>query len=202
MVSRRFALAAVVALTAAPAAAQTRLDWRPAGGDLFVGAVPAAPQPEPPGLETVRLSDLDQPFADAIAEAADRHGLDRKLLHALVVVESTYRTRACSHAGACGLTQLMPATAAELGVRDRSDPYDNLRGGAAYLARQILRFGDLRLALAAYNAGPDRVARLGRIPNIAETRSYVVSVVDCYLALAAGRRVRSSRDCAPSGTGL
>jgi len=202
MVSRRFALAAVVALTAAPAAAQTRLDWRPAGGDLFVGAVPAAPQPEPPGLETVRLSDLDQPFADAIAEAADRHGLDRKLLHALVVVESAYRTRACSHAGACGLTQLMPTTAAELGVRDRSDPYDNLRGGAAYLARQILRFGDLRLALAAYNAGPDRVARLGRIPNIAETRSYVVSVVDCYLALAAGRGVRSSRDCPPAGAGL
>lgn len=202
MVSRRFALAAVVALTAAPAAAQTRLDWRPAGGDLFVGAVPAAPQPEPPGLETVRLSDLDQPFADAIAEAADRHGLDRKLLHALVVVESAYRTRACSHAGACGLTQLMPATAAELGVRDRSDPDDNLRGGAAYLARQILRFGDLRLALAAYNAGPDRVARLGRIPNIAETRSYVVSVVDCYLALTAGRGVRSSRDCAPAGAGL
>ncbi|WP_312084533.1 lytic transglycosylase domain-containing protein [Brevundimonas sp.] len=202
MVSRRFALAAVVALTAAPAAAQTRLDWRPAGGDLFVGAVPAAPQPEPPGLETVRLSDLDQPFADAIAEAADRHGLDRKLLHALVVVESAYRTRACSDAGACGLTQLMPATAAELGVRDRSDPYDNLRGGAAYLARQILRFGDLRLALAAYNAGPDRVARLGRIPNIAETRSYVVSVVDCYLALTAGRGVRSSRDCAPAGAGL
>ncbi|WP_292022440.1 lytic transglycosylase domain-containing protein, partial [Brevundimonas sp. UBA875] len=183
-------------------AAQTRLDWRPAGGDLFVGAVPATPQPEAPNLEAVRLMDLDQPFADAIAEAADRHGLDRKLLHALVVVESAYRTRACSHAGACGLTQLMPATAAELGVRDRSDPYDNLRGGAAYLARQILRFGDLRLALAAYNAGPDRVARLGRIPNIAETRSYVVSVVDCYLALTAGRGVRSSRDCAPTGTGL
>ncbi len=118
------------------------------------------------------------------------------------IVESAYRTEACSHAGACGLTQLMPGTAADLGVRDRLDPEQNLRGGADYLARQILRFGDLRLALAAYNAGPGRVARLGRIPDIAETRAYVVSVIDCYLALTAGRGVRSSRECAPAEGGL
>ena len=167
-----------------------------------MGAVPETPAPEVAGLEAVRLADLDQPFADAIAEAADRHGLDRKLLHALVVVESAYRAQACSHAGACGLTQLMPGTAADLGVRDRFDPYENLRGGADYLARQILRFGDLRLALAAYNSGPDRVARLGRIPNITETQNYVVSVINCYLALTAGRGVRSSRECAPAEAGL
>lgn len=202
MVSHLLPLAAVIALGATPVAAQTRVDWRPAGGDLFVSAVPDAPAPEAPGLEAVRLADLDQPFADAIAEAADRHGLDRKLLHALVVVESAYRAQACSHAGACGLTQLMPGTAADLGVRDRFDPYENLRGGADYLARQILRFGDLRLALAAYNSGPDRVARLGRIPNITETQNYVVSVINCYLALTAGRGVRSSRECAPAEAGL
>ena len=149
MVSHLLPLAAVIAMAATPVAAQTRVDWRPAGGDLFVGVVPEAPAPEAAGLEAVRLADLDQPFADAIAEAADRHGLDRKLLHALVVVESAYRAQACSHAGACGLTQLMPGTAADLDVRDRFDPYENLRGGADYLARQILRFGDLRLALAA-----------------------------------------------------
>ena len=202
MVSHLLPLAAVIAMAATPVAAQTRVDWRPAGGDLFVGVVPEAPAPEAAGLEAVRLADLDQPFADAIAEAADRHGLDRKLLHALVVVESAYRVQACSHAGACGLTQLMPGTAADLGVRDRFDPYENLRGGADYLARQILRFGDLRLALAAYNSGPDRVARLGRIPNITETQNYVVSVINCYLALTAGRGVRSSRECVPAEAGL
>ena len=139
--------------------------------------------------------DLVPEEAGAWMEAADRHGLDRKLLHALVVVESAYRVEACSPAGACGLTQLMPGTAADLGVADRFDPLENLRGGADYLARQIVRFGDLRLALAAYNSGPGRVARLGRIPDITETRNYVVAVVDCYLALTAGRGVRSSREC-------
>lgn len=203
MVRHRLALAAAIAvMTGAPAAAQTTIDWRSAGGDLFAipSPTPSAPEVGPP--ETVRLASLDQPFADAIAEAADRHGLDRKLLHALVVVESAYRAQACSTAGACGLTQLMPGTAADLGVRDRLDPYDNLRGGADYLARQILRFGDLRLALAAYNAGPDRVARLGRIPKITETQNYVVSVINCYLALTAGRGVRSSRECAAAEGGL
>jgi len=203
MVRHRLALAAAIAvMTGAPAAAQTMIDWRSAGGDLFAIPSPAPSAPEVGPPETVRLASLDQPFADAIAEAADRHGLDRKLLHALVVVESAYRAQACSTAGACGLTQLMPGTAADLDVRDRLDPYDNLRGGADYLARQILRFGDLRLALAAYNAGPDRVARLGRIPNITETQNYVVSVINCYLALTAGRGVRSSRECAAAEGGL
>ncbi len=191
-------LSVLVALAAAPAEAQTRMDWRNAGGDLFVAAMTEPPTPDAPGLDAARLTDLDQPFADAIATAAERHGLDPKLLHALVTVESAYRAQACSPAGACGLTQLMPGTAADLGVRDRFDPHENLQGGANYLARQILRFGDLRLALAAYNAGPDRVARLGRIPNVRETQNYVVSVIDCYLALTAGRGVRSSRDCSPA----
>ena len=117
----------------------------------------------------------------------------------MVIVESAYRNRACSPAGACGLTQLMPGTAAELGVRDRFDPLQNLDGGADYLARQLLRFGDVRLALAAYNAGPARVARTGRIPQIPETRAYVDAVVECYLALSAGRGARSARDCRPPG---
>lgn len=103
--------------------------------------------------------------------------------------------QAVSPAGAGGLTQLMPATAAALGVSDRFDAAANLTGGADYLARQLVRFGDVRLALAAYNAGPERVARLGRVPRIAETQAYVTAVVDCYLALSAGRSVRSARDC-------
>ena len=113
----------------------------------------------------------------------------------MIAEESAYRPHAVSPAGAGGLTQLMPGTAAELGVRDRFDIEQNLSGGADYLARQLLRFGDLRLALAAYNAGPGRVARLGRIPSIPETQAYVASVVECYLALTAGRRARSAWEC-------
>ncbi|WP_313046051.1 lytic transglycosylase domain-containing protein, partial [Brevundimonas sp.] len=82
-------------------------------------------------------------------------------------------------------------------VVDRFDPAENLRGGADYLARQILRFGDLRLALGAYNAGPARVARLGRVPDIPETQTYVDTVINCYLALTAGQTLRTRRQCAP-----
>lgn len=128
--------------------------------------------------------------------------LDRRnslLRDELVADESAYRPDALSPVGAGGLTQLMPGTALELGVRDRFDPVENLRGGADYLARQIRRFGDLRLALAAYNAGPARVARLGRVPDIAETQAYVATVVDCYLALTAGQGITSSTQCRPRG---
>lgn len=135
------------------------------------------------------------PFAALIEQAAARHGIDPQLLRALVLVESGYRVDAVSPAGAAGLTQLMPATARELGVADRFDAASSLMGGADYLARQLDRFGDLRLALAAYNAGPSRVARLGRIPNIPETRDYVRRVLVCLLALNAGRSPRSSREC-------
>ena len=182
---------------AALASAQD-IDWRRAGGGLFgTSAVEPAVADALDGATVPRLAILNQPFQDAIAAAALAHGLDPKLLHALVITESAYRADARSPAGAGGLTQLMPGTARELGVRDRFDPIENLRGGADYLARQILRFGDLRLALAAYNSGPGRVARLGRIPDIAETQAYVVTVIDCYLALTAGQGPLNSRQCRP-----
>lgn len=171
------------------------VDWSSAGGGLF-GVAPDDADAVI-GLEEHgdRVAALSQPYQAAVEAAARRHGLDEKLLHAVVIVESGYRPEACSVAGACGLTQLMPGTAADLQVRDRFAPEENLRGGAAYLAQQLVRFGDVRLALAAYNAGPARVARVGRIPDIAETRQYVASVLDCYLALAAGRRVLTVRQC-------
>jgi soluble lytic murein transglycosylase-like protein len=195
----RYGLAAAVLMWPVTAQAQS-VDWRGAGGDLFGRPiVEATVEVDVVGGIEPRLAPLSQPFMEAIARAADRHGLDRKLLHALVIVESAYRADAVSPAGAGGLTQLMPGTAADLGVRDRFDVEQNLSGGADYLARQMLRFGDVRLALAAYNSGPGRVARLGRIPDIAETRAYVIAVVDCYLALTAGRGARTSRDCRPPG---
>lgn len=205
MVTRHAAVLALLLAAfavAVPAVAQP-LDWRRAGGPIFVGAAPAPGTPAPSGADTTndQIPAADQPFDIAIRAAAEARGLDPKLLHALVVVETAYRPAAISPAGAAGLTQLMPATARDLGVADRFDVQQNLAGGAAYLARQVLRFGDLRLALAAYNSGPERVSRLGRVPAIAETRAYVDAVLDCYLALAAGRPVRSARECRPAGAG-
>jgi len=201
MVKAGWMVAAAVLAIAGPAAAQG-VDWRSAGGDLFGTPVEEAAPPVEQAGDPPRLAELSQPYQEAIDAAARAHGLDPKLLHALVVTESAYRADAVSPVGAGGLTQLMPGTALELGVADRFDPSENLRGGANYLARQILRFGDVRLALAAYNSGPGRVARLGRIPDIAETRAYVSAVIECYLALTAGQGVRNSRQCVARGGGL
>ncbi|MCC5949400.1 MAG: lytic transglycosylase domain-containing protein, partial [Nitriliruptoraceae bacterium] len=118
-------------------------------------------------------------WSAAIDATAQRHGLDPRLLAALVWTESNFRPDAVSHAGALGLAQLMPGTARGLGV-DPRDPLANLDGGARYLRTQLDRFGRVDLALAAYNAGPGRVERVGRIPNIVETQLYVVRVLERY----------------------
>ena len=146
-------------------------------------------------LGDVRLLPSIQPLDRLISRIANETGLDPKLLHALVIIESAYDSRAISPVGAQGLTQLMPGTAAELGVRDAFDSEENLRAGARYLAIQIGRFSDIRLALAAYNSGPNRVARLGRVPDINETQNYVRDGIDCYLALTAGRGIRNRSQC-------
>lgn len=117
-------------------------------------------------------------YAALLAEVAGEHALDVALLHAVVAQESGYDPAAISPAGAVGLMQLMPATARRFGVRDRFDPRQNLRGGAAYLAWLLRRFDDdVSLALAAYNAGEGAVRRYGNaIPPFAETRAYVRQV--------------------------
>jgi soluble lytic murein transglycosylase-like protein len=118
-------------------------------------------------------------WAAAIDATAARHGLDGRLLAALVWTESNFRPDAVSHAGALGLAQLMPGTARGLGV-DPRDPLANLDGGARYLRTQLDAFGRVDLALAAYNAGPGRVQRVGGIPDIVETQLYVVRVLERY----------------------
>jgi len=114
-----------------------------------------------------------------IEAAANRHGLPPKLLTALVWSESAFVSDAKSHAGAVGLAQLMPGTAAMMNL-DPHDPIQNLEGGARYLAHQLDRFESIDLALAAYNAGPGRVERAGGIPDITETRNYVAIVTRRY----------------------
>ncbi len=118
------------------------------------------------------------PFAAEIEAAASRHGVDPALLKALIRQESGFDPNAQSPAGAVGLTQLMPGTAAALGVRDPRDPVQAIEGGAKYLAEQLRRFGgDEAKALAAYNAGPGAVQRHGGVPPYAETRQYVQRVL-------------------------
>lgn len=109
-----------------------------------------------------------------------RAGLDAltfsRIFVELVRAESGFDPRALSPKGAQGLGQLMPATAYELGVRDPWDPEQNLDGAVRYFAAQLERFGDVRHALAAYNAGPHRVVQYGGIPPFRETRAYVAKI--------------------------
>ncbi|MEJ6395128.1 lytic transglycosylase domain-containing protein [Gymnodinialimonas sp. 2305UL16-5] len=114
----------------------------------------------------------DGPFLAVARSAARRHGVPEDLFLRLVQQESGWNTEAVSTAGALGLAQLMPDTANLLGV-DPADPVANLDGGARYLAQQYRRFGNWRLALAAYNAGPEAVLRHDGVPPFAETEHYV-----------------------------
>jgi len=128
------------------------------------------------GLMATGASELpaDVPFGAEITAAAKKHGIDPALLAGLVKQESGFNPNAGSPAGARGLTQLMPGTAAGLGVSNVLDPLQNLDGGAKYLRQQLDAFGgDVTRALAAYNAGPGAVQRYGGVPPYAETQSYV-----------------------------
>lgn len=119
--------------------------------------------------------------------AGARYGVDPALLEAVAWTESAFRPDVVSHAGAIGLMQIMPGTAAELGV-DPRDPVQAVDGAARYLRDALDRFGDLRLAVAAYNAGPGAVASHGGIPPYPETTAYVVKVMDRYDSLRGASR--------------
>jgi len=115
----------------------------------------------------------DDRVAGLIEHWAFERELDPRVVRAVVQVESGYNVRALSNKGAMGLMQLMPDTARELEVTDPWSPEQNVRGGTAYLKRLLDRFGDLELALAAYNAGPEAVLQHSGVPPYAETREYV-----------------------------
>jgi soluble lytic murein transglycosylase-like protein len=141
---------------------------------------------EAPAERARRFSDHLVPVPDADLQVLlDRHSeaqsLDRKLVHAVIQVESGFNQRARSHKGAMGLMQLIPATASLYQVQDPYDPDDNMRGGTRYLRHLIDRFpGRLDLAVAAYNAGPGAVERYNGIPPYRETRDYVRRVLTLY----------------------
>jgi soluble lytic murein transglycosylase-like protein len=132
--------------------------------------------PAPAGVPTGG-SDPGQ-YGPMIQAAAQRHGIDPQVFENLVRQESGFNPKAGSHAGAQGLTQLMPATAKGLGVSDPFDPAQALEGGAKYLRQQLDTFGgDYTKALAAYNAGPGAVQRHGGVPPYAETQHYVKTIL-------------------------
>lgn len=121
-------------------------------------------------------------FASLIRTAAQKHGVSEALLHAVIEAESNYNPQAVSPKGATGLMQLMPITARHLGITDAFDPAVNVMAGARYLKQLMRQFGDdLRIVLAAYNAGPGTVLRNGKaIPPIDETQRYVPKVLRLY----------------------
>jgi len=121
-------------------------------------------------------------FTDLITEAANRHQVDARLVHAVIQAESAYNASAISSAGAVGLMQLMPDTARRYGVVNRNDPVQNIDGGTHYLKDLLRMFNsNLDLAVAAYNAGENAVIRYhNSIPPYPETRNYVKTVLGLY----------------------
>jgi soluble lytic murein transglycosylase-like protein len=115
-------------------------------------------------------------YQDMARAAARKHRVPEDLFLRLVRTESGFRPTAVSSKGAIGLAQLMPFTARQLGVNPH-DPHQNLEGGARYLSQQYRRFGDWRLALAAYNAGPEAVERHRGVPPYKETQNYVRAIL-------------------------
>ena len=150
----------------------------PVSGPSFASMVAAAaqqgasrPGPTAPPAQIERL----------VSANANAWGVDPALVKAIIANESGFDANATSKTGAQGLMQLEPGTAAELGVNDAYDPAQNISGGTRYIRGLLDRFhGDLRLAIAAYNAGPGAVVKYNGIPPYAETQQYVENVLDSY----------------------
>jgi Transglycosylase SLT domain len=155
--------------------------------------VTSATSPVPSGSAQLSAGDLRQ----MLARAGTEHNIDVDLLASVVKTESDGNAHAVSHAGAEGLMQLMPATAASMGVKDSFQPDQNVRGGTAYLDALLTRYHDnLSLALAAYNAGPAAVDKYHGIPPYTETQVYVARVIHEF-----NRRVLAREAQAHSTTG-
>lgn len=185
-------------LAAAPLAAEVKIVVREDGQKTMVNEAPAVRERR---LSATLLPASDPELTRLIDEHAGNKGLDPQLVQAVIQAESGYNPRALSNKGAMGLMQLMPGTAQDLAVADPWDPDQNIRGGVSYLRSMLDRFGgSLELALAAYNAGPEAVAKYDGVPPFAETREYVDRVLRLFrgeglaAAVRVGRPVFLTRD--------
>jgi soluble lytic murein transglycosylase-like protein len=169
--------------------------WVAALAAAWVGAQAQAAANDPPFLIPCRLmqpaapsvAKIDAPYARIVETASRAHGVEGRLVHAVIWAESSYDPKAVSPSGAEGLMQLMPATAKRYGVRDAFDPQQNIDGGVKHLRELLDQFdGDLELVVAAYNAGANAVIRAGnRVPPYPQTAAYVPKVIAYYHHLEA-----------------
>jgi hypothetical protein len=164
-----------------------------------IETVPDPPPSSGAAGTSAKLSPSD--LHEMLAEAGQQHNLDADLLASVVKAESNGNTRAVSRAGARGLMQLMPKTAAEQGVDDSFRPDENVRGGSAYLNDLLVKYHDnIALALAAYNAGPAAVDKYHGIPPYRETHAYVARVIHEFNRRVLAREVQARQGQAPVAT--
>lgn len=180
----RLFVLAVLLCAAVPAAASAQIySWRDTDGSLVLSSTPKAGATvtytvrnaaSPIRTTSRAISRRAQEFEPLIAAYAEEHDVRPDLVRAVIQAESGFNPSARSVKGAMGLMQLMPATAAELGVTDPFDPAQNIRGGVAYLKSLLVQYSqNEELALAAYNAGPTAVDRYDGVPPYRETRNYI-----------------------------
>jgi hypothetical protein len=157
------------------------------------GGVAEVPLSEIVGIEPEEIFDpIEEPLNDKtpfekfIRAAAKRYDMDADLIHCVVAVESNFNPKAVSPKKASGLMQLLPQTAAHYGVKNIFDPEENINAGTRYLKELMAKYHDLTLALAAYNAGPERVDQYGRrVPPFLETMKYVQRIAKSYAKIKA-----------------
>jgi soluble lytic murein transglycosylase-like protein len=143
------------------------------------------------------------PFYEVIRKSSERYGVDADLIHCLIAVESNFNPKAVSRKNARGLMQLIPQTAARLGVKNIFDPQENVDAGTRYLRDLLGKYNNnMTLALAAYNAGPERVDQYGRrVPPFLETMKYVQRITKSYANIKAGAaRAKAQLLDAPKAT--